>query len=83
LKFLVFDEWDVTASLNRIRGKNEYLKKYGHPIQKEEVQTIIDTNMFRVQGFDKYGRAVAWIQAKRMLPGKHGVDSYLKFIVYS
>lgn len=32
LRFLVFDEWNVDASLSRIRGKNDYLKKYGHPI---------------------------------------------------
>lgn len=83
LKYLVFDNWDVDAAYQRVLGKNDYLVKYRFPIKREEVQSVIDTGLFRVQGFDKYGRGVAWIKTSKMLPNKYGVDLYMRFIIYT
>lgn len=83
IKYLVFDEWNVEDAYQRVLGKNEYLVKYRYPIRRDEIQQVIDTGMFRVQGFDKYGRGVAWIQTSKMLPNKYGVDLYMRFIIYT
>jgi hypothetical protein len=58
---LVFDNWNVDEALARIKGKNDHFVTYKFPIEKSEVQDILDSKMFRLQGFDKYGRGVAWI----------------------
>lgn len=83
IKYLVFDNWNVENAYKRVLGKNDYLEKYGFPIDPQEVKAIQDSGMFRVQGFDEYGRGAAWIQTRKMLPGKHGVEAYMKFIIYT